>query len=466
MNIFLTRTPDFEDKKLNEIVGLLTMHGGEMIFRIMNNPLNFNTDNFEWDEIFSELRRYRNDYNIAEDDTIVLLTGLRNNQNWFSTPNPEGSKEIFIHTKDWENYIYCDSKYPIAFQVIENILQMLAFNVNEDILGLYHEPPIGCFNDMVSFKPHISFKLRTADICKDCLDRMIEKEVPINIIKQSLKIMNTLREYMLFSSSYIEKQDFDNFLPYPIAITKRKMAVIIEPFRKFLLLIDHFDSLIRTTVLYLLSVYFTADEKEKFLTDNELRQNPSLGKWVNALGNLGAINANFKINDFQKQIFDEIVNIAKDEKIVKIRNEERGHGYINLYDENYRKNFNKLLEQIKKIENLLVPLFYRKKLYKIRGEEKISEVSFKITLNDLMGSNSNFLEENFEINFTDVKEVPINGKIYIYDEDSNRFYNTNPFFLLQECPKCRHSRFLIYNTERPQNKIQYIDTLIGHMVEI
>jgi hypothetical protein len=40
-----------------------------------------------------------------EDEFIILLTSKRNDQNWFASPDPKGTRSIFIHTSEWNDYL-------------------------------------------------------------------------------------------------------------------------------------------------------------------------------------------------------------------------------------------------------------------------------------------------------------------------------------------------------------------------
>ena len=143
---------------------------GPMQFIEEKVPLLFECENFEWENFFISCTDYRNENNFKEDDYLVVLTELKNNANWFSSFSFKGERTIFIHGTEWDNYIYCEPHYPIAFEVVANVLQSYSFiKHGDEIMNFFHQEPIGCINDMCSWKVDISFKLRTADICSACL---------------------------------------------------------------------------------------------------------------------------------------------------------------------------------------------------------------------------------------------------------------------------------------------------------
>ena len=56
-------------------------------------------------------------------------------------------QNVFIHTADWETFIPGDPKYPVAYQVISNVLQL---QMSDDLAqkeDCLHEVAIGCMND-------------------------------------------------------------------------------------------------------------------------------------------------------------------------------------------------------------------------------------------------------------------------------------------------------------------------------
>ena len=102
---------------------------------------------------------------------MVLLTNRKNALNWFSASDE--SNNIFVHAADWELYTKVNPKYAIAYQVLENVLQVL---MKADIYHapneFIHEIPRGCMNDLCKRKQEIIIKLQTGNICADCIARI------------------------------------------------------------------------------------------------------------------------------------------------------------------------------------------------------------------------------------------------------------------------------------------------------
>ena len=71
------------------------------------------------------------------------------------------------------------------------------------------------------------------------------------MIGQVLNAFEVLRKKMLLSKSFRNVETTESKLPFPVAITRRKVSTITDPRLKLHLLIDHFDSLIRTSVIFM-----------------------------------------------------------------------------------------------------------------------------------------------------------------------------------------------------------------------
>lgn len=90
-------------------------------------------------------------------------------------------------------------------------------------------------------------------------------------------------------------------LPFPVAITRRKLSLTTEPLHKFLLLIDHFDSLMRTSVIFVGAATLN-DGLAKFLEDKELSERPPLGNWVKAFQALSEQSAAYGLTSLPNDL--------------------------------------------------------------------------------------------------------------------------------------------------------------------
>jgi len=463
MKVRLTRTVKLHRSVLKNALDLLLPYTGPMQFIEEAKPLMLQKDYFAWDVFFSLCTDYRTANNISDEEFLVVLTELHNDANWFSSFSFKGEKTIFIHAAEWENYIYCEPSYPIAYEIVMNVFDSMAFNKYPDTFMNYvHQEPIGCMNDMCGWKVDISFKLRTADICPTCL-KLLSEIAEEEHIRQAIDIFESLRKKMLFNTNFQKPLSFEENLPFTVAITKRKLSTTLEPFRKLLMLIDHFDCIVRTAVLMIAHLTKTKVEIETFLKENHLSDRPSLGNWVDALAILGSQTMNndwgFQLpRDFANKV-RQVIQLANDNKITYIRNEQRGHGYIDCQDSGYKKLFQECLPAIEEMEKLLSPLFYRFKYYHVINHKRTGGKNFSICSHNLAGSNPAFIEEEIVTTFNDVEEIPIENHVYLVTPDKAKWFDLEPYFKYAECNICHHNRLLVFDG------IYMLDPYIGHRFE-
>ncbi len=465
MKIRITRTVKLHQDILKRTIGELLPISGPMIFIEEKNPIMFETDGYDWDDFFNACEKYRISNNFEDNEFLIVLTELKNDINWFSGFELSGERNIFIHASDWENYIYSEPEFPIAYEVIANILQSISYkNVGKvDFNNYIHGDPIGCVNDMCGWKIDITFKLRTGDICPDCLSlfsRFVEKDV----ITQTIDIFESLRKKMLHNAAWQKPMSFEENLPFSIAITKRKLGTTLEPFRKMLMLIDHFDSILRTSVLIIAGLTKSKEEMKKFLIERKLNLHPSLGHWVDALAFLAKENAQkfpeLQLpRDFGNKV-KEVIRLANEHKITQIRNEKRGHGYIECHDSSYKNHFMECLAPIDEIEKLLSPLFYRFKYYHIISLSRKEGKQFSVVAHDISGSNVAFFEKEIITEFENIEDLPIEDRFYVVTPDLKKWIDLNPYFKYGNCNVCDHNRVLIYDG------VYMLDPYIGHRFQI
>lgn len=158
-----------------------------------------------WRELFDVCERIRQvqqlpGRGIAADDVVVLLTRRPNALNWFSAT--DGHRNAFIHTADWELFMPCHHKYPVAYQIWANVLRMEMKLPSEDEHPFWHQQPIGCMNDFCQQKGEIALKLRTGDICQTCWEQLLNAGAPEKLVLDGLHAFGSLREQMLFQQGF------------------------------------------------------------------------------------------------------------------------------------------------------------------------------------------------------------------------------------------------------------------------
>lgn len=217
MNIYLVSTPGVDSSIFESTFKLLKSVPGPLKFKSLNkidlsyireiNPdleySKFQITFFELEEIANKLR---NKNNLSSNDIIVILTELKldftfiSNKDWFGYFN---EKNVFVRTYGWEDYSKNKPQITIAHQVIENIFQSLSGYKFERLTG-YHKRAIGCINDFCHNDYDIELKLRSAYICRQCIEVAVKNNVGIDVLNQIKRFISFFRDDLLDYESIIE----------------------------------------------------------------------------------------------------------------------------------------------------------------------------------------------------------------------------------------------------------------------
>jgi hypothetical protein len=250
MKVYLIKTPEYETENFKEVSDLLSSFDGALefipsfyefdkqefyflsyelfphhnfVYPSNDTAIKFDPDRgspLSWRELFSLCSFYREIFRIEDDSFIVLLTQRKNALNWFSATDE--SKNIFVHTAEWEQYTKVNSKYPIAYQVVENIMQSLMHIDLTNVPNQYvHDPVQGCMNDFCNNKTQIIIKLLTANICETCVQKIKDEKVDTKILKQARAIFNGIRNEFIFLEDPEEAPE-----PTPIIVDKRGKIIL------------------------------------------------------------------------------------------------------------------------------------------------------------------------------------------------------------------------------------------------
>ena len=185
-----------------------------MIYRNINFP--HIQEVATWEQLFSKTKDYRKKHQIPENELVILLTNTANENNWFATLDPRNPINGFIHCDDWNYFINCPIEFPIAYEVVALSLRRNLYQFPENLNNLVHHHPRGCLNDFCENKRDIILKLRTGDICSDCLSSLIKFQIPQTEINHGLDLFARFRERMLFAQNAQRNKSVS-----PLLINKR-----------------------------------------------------------------------------------------------------------------------------------------------------------------------------------------------------------------------------------------------------
>ena len=160
-----------------------------------------------WDTFFAACIDYRRKHQIPEKDLVILLTNFSNDKNWFAGIDST-MKNYFIQSSNWHHYFgnSIDSRFPIAYEIVIWLLRSQMFQNRQEIMDGVHKGSSGCMMDFCENKKEIVLKMRTADICNDCLRVIQLREVDRPFARQVLDTMDGIRQHMMFR----ERSEFLN----------------------------------------------------------------------------------------------------------------------------------------------------------------------------------------------------------------------------------------------------------------
>ncbi|MCE2682118.1 MAG: hypothetical protein LW704_04030 [Cryomorphaceae bacterium] len=190
-------------------------------------PLEFPlTDHrLSWIDLFRQCYNYRSQRNIPTEDHVILLTDIGNDKNWFGAMD-DSRKNYFVHTANWKHFFKneVDVRFPIAYEVITWLLRSELFGEKSDMQQYLHQKSIGCFMDYCENKMEIILKMRTADICLDCLEHINQKDLQPNFVTQILETMDGIRSNLIFRER--------------VRIMRKPSRIVVDGFMKQIHLVD------------------------------------------------------------------------------------------------------------------------------------------------------------------------------------------------------------------------------------
>jgi hypothetical protein len=258
MKIHLIKTPEYDAKDFIKIVDVLSPYNGIVTFTsatssfddavfLASFPHLQNNFQFSWNDIFHICNVYRSKFRISNDDFVVLLTNRRNERNWFSSIDRNLERNIFVQTSEWDLFVECAPEYPIVYEIVANILQNLMQADINRFEEFVHWQPKGCINDFCGEKSEIILKLRTADVCRVCLDKLYQHVSPF-LVKFFTKILEGIRPNMLERINHVVdtynlgrlsiEEDYRLFVCHP---DFEKIEITLSPTQKaiYFLFLNH-----------------------------------------------------------------------------------------------------------------------------------------------------------------------------------------------------------------------------------
>ena len=202
MTIHLLRSPEYDLRDFNEVLGLLTTHSKSIKFKGHSKvDIRYNdaSDVKHWNEFFEICQNYRTKKKISENDYVFLLTEYKNTEDYFGWTD-ELLGNYFIQTSDWNQYFSAEvnKHFPISYEVVAWILRSLMYDTQEELLKNAHIRARGCVMDFCDEKEDIILNMRTGDVCNECLKRISDRGVNPVFLGNIFNTMENIRKGLMY----------------------------------------------------------------------------------------------------------------------------------------------------------------------------------------------------------------------------------------------------------------------------
>jgi hypothetical protein len=205
---FETNLKDIRDTSLNLPEELLSQH---RVISLKKQMFSERAEYMEappiltrlkWEDIFDRCKSFRLKNDISEFEFVILLTDKGNEFNWFAAPDPKGGRNGFVQTSGLGFYLPGFSRASIVYLITTHLLRHYMFSDIREMSEGVHQTSVGCMNDFCGNKNELILKIRTADLCSDCVKRLEEKQVDPLLANQVFEIMEATRSEILFRDRY------------------------------------------------------------------------------------------------------------------------------------------------------------------------------------------------------------------------------------------------------------------------
>ncbi len=226
-NIYLIADEHFDSSLLTKTLELLRSVPGPIRFSAVPESLLTGTDSNTLSaadrrqHLLQTIKRYREANKTPEQDSLILLSGLSDDFYWFNSKFVDGNDGI-VYGSDWDRYfsVPTDSVYPVVYEITAWVLRSRLFgNISEAALHA-HRSPRGCFMDLCTNDSDVTLKMRTGDICPECLEFIREKRLSTVVVSQIFQLWNVVSSKL----SYRNTAGFqEELMPLEINFAKKEL---------------------------------------------------------------------------------------------------------------------------------------------------------------------------------------------------------------------------------------------------
>lgn len=199
VNVHLVRHHGCNEELVEKVYNILNCRAVSFHYRKVSLPYPGTqpTNPFSFADYARDCRNYRTIYKVPEGDYVILLTGIPHDMNWFSAME---EKNGFVQVNAWGHFFDADiaPEHPVSYEVAAWILRTAMCGRLDETLQYVHLDARGCTMDFCQNKQDIVLKMRTADLCPQCLSILERKKVSLGLINQVIATWEDIRKSMSF----------------------------------------------------------------------------------------------------------------------------------------------------------------------------------------------------------------------------------------------------------------------------
>lgn len=214
MRVAVIRTPDVNFDEYQKLIRLLRSIPGQIIFEEFDEVPTLLEERWEkwnirkkvrWSEASKIMQHIKQDLGYARDESVVLLTALPNERNFFAfgdNPDNVGPGNHCIDVSGWYNLLDHDFVFPTLHIIASNLIQGWMYGSMDAWYAASHKEAQGCISDFCADKRDILKRLRTADICPHCEPRFSRaigsNQLQSHHFHQCMELVELARTELLF----------------------------------------------------------------------------------------------------------------------------------------------------------------------------------------------------------------------------------------------------------------------------
>lgn len=162
---------------------------------------------------------------------VVIFTYENNENNYFAVPDLFGKQWAFIQSNHQVTHLMAAPHLPVAYELIAMPLRHFAFGDLRTFLDYLHmDESIGCMNDFYANLKEMERKLKSADICDRCINRIKEVNVPFALLRQTRDGFEKIRGYQQNLSNLLNEFELPHLeLGYHLKVTNTGTLIHLAP---------------------------------------------------------------------------------------------------------------------------------------------------------------------------------------------------------------------------------------------